>query len=543
MSIDEGAETETAKMNSKPEENKYAKSAEGKTLKKILDNRQKFINLLQQERTAIGEPSEISHADDETEVDRGMYVAVRTRPLFQPEINHGSFDMISVSNPRIVAHVPKIGLTGSPQFSNNSFELDYAFGPEDDNDTVYAALGRPMVRFVLDGGVSTIFAYGQTGSGKTYTMTAIEMRTAYDLFALQQPQHFDEHGQSLLKIFVSCFELLGNEASDLLNNHSPVQILEDTFGQVNIKDALEFEVNHPEELQSLIQRASEFRKTSSTFKNDTSSRSHAVFQIRVINTAIPAAENGRLFLIDLAGSERASDALYHDKSRLKETQAINKSLMCLKDCIRNRVKATKEPSKHLHIPYRQSKLTHLLKDAFELESFRLCKSVVIACISPSAVDHSHTVNTLRYAAPIKVAVLNKKVTEFTDPDDPSGWTNAQLADWVSVKSKNKVNTDILCPFETGLQICRLPEAEFIRRLLQASTYGEKRAKMFYVELWGLVIDARTRAREKKMPFSEDTKERNLGKKISKQKFIARSKADSKENFNFLDKKPRRVLRD
>eukprot|EP00357_Protocruzia_adherens_P037065 CAMPEP_0115010096 /NCGR_PEP_ID=MMETSP0216-20121206/23078_1 /TAXON_ID=223996 /ORGANISM="Protocruzia adherens, Strain Boccale" /LENGTH=109 /DNA_ID=CAMNT_0002378177 /DNA_START=662 /DNA_END=988 /DNA_ORIENTATION=- len=109
-------------MNSKPEENKYAKSAEGKTLKKILDNRQKFINLLQQERTAIGEPSEISHADDETEVDRGMYVAVRTRPLFQPEINHGSFDMISVSNPRIVAHVPKIGLTGSPQFSNNSFE-------------------------------------------------------------------------------------------------------------------------------------------------------------------------------------------------------------------------------------------------------------------------------------------------------------------------------------------------------------------------------------------------------------------------------------
>ena len=114
------------------------------------------------------------------------------------------------------------------------------------------------------------------------------------------------------------------------------------------------------------------------------------------NTSVRSAENGFLYLIDLAGSENAGDSQFHDKSRLQETRAINTSLMCLKDCIRNRCQASLDPSQHVHIPYRQSKLSLLLKDAFELESFRKSRTVVIANVAPSLIDLAQTLNTLRY---------------------------------------------------------------------------------------------------------------------------------------------------
>mmetsp|Transcript_5480 Transcript_5480/g.4848 ORF Transcript_5480/g.4848 Transcript_5480/m.4848 type:complete len:92 (+) Transcript_5480:563-838(+) len=78
------------------------------------------------------------------------------------------------------------------------------------------------------------------------------------------------------------------------------------------------------------------RKTEATAKNNVSSRSHAAIEIVFTNLAIKNAEQGKLYLIDLAGSERNKDSLFHDKERIKESQAIMSSLMNLKDCIRSR---------------------------------------------------------------------------------------------------------------------------------------------------------------------------------------------------------------
>ena len=71
--------------------------------------------------------------------------------------------------------------------------------------------------------------------------------------------------------------------------------------------------------------------------------------------------------------------------------------------------------KYYHVPYRLSKLTLLLKDAFELESRRLCKTVVIANVAPSVVDCAMSLNTLRYVTPLKIGQINreKKVSPFT----------------------------------------------------------------------------------------------------------------------------------
>merc|ERR1719468_1027679 len=107
----------------------------------------------------------------------------------------------------------------------------------------------------------------------------------------------------------------------------------------------------------MIKDALKNRQSATTFKNDSSSRSHAIFSFKVKNLKHKSIDDGQIFVIDLAGSENAADSQFHDKTRIKETQAINKSLMALKDCIRNRALSVMNMDKYYHVPYRLSKLT------------------------------------------------------------------------------------------------------------------------------------------------------------------------------------------
>jgi hypothetical protein len=77
---------------------------------------------------------------------------------------------------------------------------------------------------------------------------------------------------------------------------------------------------------------------------------------------------------------------------IKESVLINESLRVLKECLRTKVLRAREAKKHIHVPYRGSKITLLLKDTFDLSSMRQCKTVVIACVSPNALDAKHTVS-------------------------------------------------------------------------------------------------------------------------------------------------------
>lgn len=103
-------------------------------------------------------------------------------------------------------------------------------------------------------------------------------------------------------------------------------------------------------------------------------------------TDVDTRIEGRLYIIDLAGSERASDSKNHDKARMAETKEINKSLMALKECIRARTMASRPGAgAEAHVPYRRSKLTLLMKDVFDVGCARLCSTVVLAACSPLAV--------------------------------------------------------------------------------------------------------------------------------------------------------------
>ncbi|NXQ63299.1 KIF24 protein, partial [Anthoscopus minutus] len=164
---------------------------------------------------------------------------------------------------------------------------------------------------------------------------------------------------------------------------------EDGKHVVQIVGLREVQVDSVDQLLEVILKGGKERSTGATGVNSDSSRSHAIIQIQIKDTANRAF--GRISFIDLAGSERAADARDSDRQTKMEGAEINQSLLALKECIRAL------DQEHTHTPFRQSKLTQVLKDSFIGNS----KTCMIANVSPSHIATEHTLNTLRYADRVK----------------------------------------------------------------------------------------------------------------------------------------------
>jgi len=298
----------------------------------------------------------------------------------------------------------------------------------------------------------------------------------------------------------------GDQSNELSNKseNGRVDILEDVFGQIHAKGATEVRIETTDQLMRLTREAFfDNRRTASTFKNSDSSRSHAICVFRVENLKLSkVAADGYIFLVDLAGSENSLDSMFHDQDQMVETRVINTSLMAVKECARNRALSCLNPSKFYHIPYRQSKLTLLLKDALELKVKRHSKTVVLANLSPSCADLQASLATLKFAASIRVdGKAVKKVKLAPNPDNPVNWSHDRLSDWIKVKARGKVDPAVLCPGgESGAKISRLPQSVLLERVLAdpANQWGEKQAMAFYCDFWQLLVDARTQERKEKL---------------------------------------------
>ncbi|PVH88194.1 diatom spindle kinesin 1 [Cadophora sp. DSE1049] len=427
----------------------------------------------------------------ETLSDSDTIIGARIRPFSEQDRELGHVSSVYAREKGGVAdvHELRVKVRGAPAVATSSFQFDRLYGPDSTSDQVYDDLCGPLVPWAWGGGISTLFAYGQTGSGKTFTLDALERKAAKDLFGGLEGNR---------DIYISVFDLAGNVASDLLNDRRKISVLQDSFGETQLVGALEPKVTSANELIELIERSMTFRKSAPTLRNDSSSRTHAVCRLRIVNKDVSETPDGLLFLIDLAGSEAATDTKEHSADRMKESREINTSLSTLKDCIRGRTMWYMEQaqvggggkSKPIHIPYRNSTLTKVLKHVFDTKGYRHCKTGVVACVSPNIVDVGPTKNSFRYAEMLRIPVPPFKQPVYKE-DMPSTWTSAALRAWVDENSGNPpINSTLLAPTENGIQICRLPKGEFVSRCLKTPGVSEQQARAFYDKLWRLHIDSR-----------------------------------------------------
>ncbi|KAM0329477.1 hypothetical protein ACHAQA_004786 [Verticillium albo-atrum] len=278
------------------------------------------------------------------------------------------------------------------------FAFDRIFDDNATQNDVYEATTRTLLDSVLDGYNATVFAYGATGCGKTHTITGTSQHPGIIFLTMQElfEKIGDRSQDKTTEVTLSYLEIYNETIRDLLvpgGSKQGLMLREDSNQAVSVAGLTSHHPKDVQEVMDMIVRGNEYRTVSPTEANATSSRSHAVLQINVAQKDRNADVNephtmATFSIIDLAGSERAS-ATKNRGDRLLEGANINKSLLALGSCIN----ALCDPRKKNHVPYRNSKLTRLLK--FSLGGN--CKTVMIVCVSPSSVHFDETQNTLRYA--------------------------------------------------------------------------------------------------------------------------------------------------
>ncbi|VDK74837.1 unnamed protein product [Litomosoides sigmodontis] len=334
-------------------------------------------------------------------------VVVRVRPFNKREQDLKTKCIVSMIGDQTVLRHPM------DEKQPKNFAYDHCFNSSDptlhnfvDQSEVFQRVGSAVLINAFAGYNACIFAYGQTGSGKSYTMMGtaenpgIIPRLSCSIF-----QKISELSSDCLsfKVEVSYLEIYNEKVRDLLDpkkTSKNLKVREHSVLGPMVDGLSVLAVSSFEQIASLIEEGNKSRTVAATNMNTESSRSHAVFNIR-LTQALTDAENGftgekmsKISLVDLAGSERAQKTGAVGK-RLEEGGNINKSLTTLGmviSALAERSHAGEVP-KPKFIPYRDSVLTWLLRDSLGGNS----RTVMIATISPAADNYEETLSTLRYA--------------------------------------------------------------------------------------------------------------------------------------------------
>ncbi|KAJ3015631.1 kinesin-like protein Klp5 [Thoreauomyces humboldtii] len=344
-------------------------------------------------------------------------VAVRVRPFHSGTAtvvsdsglgssDHGVQKIITVIDEQVLVFDPadpnvrtrrRTYAHGAQRGRETRYGFDRVFSESATQQEVFEGTARPLIDGVLNGYNATVFAYGATGCGKTHTITGtpqdpgIIFLTMRELFAridkASDEKTFETH--------VSYLEVYNEAIRDLLKMSTTESLdlrEDDVNSRVIVAGLSEHAPKDVDHVMRMLIDGNNNRTKAPTEANAVSSRSHAVLQIHIRQRDRAAGMTNNvkmatLSIIDLAGSERAS-ATKNQGKRLIEGANINRSLLALGNCIN--ALCSDRPN---HIPYRDSKLTRLLKYSLGGN----CRTVMITAVSASSVHKEETHNTLKYA--------------------------------------------------------------------------------------------------------------------------------------------------
>ncbi|KAM0021520.1 putative plus-end-directed kinesin ATPase [Helianthus debilis subsp. tardiflorus] len=386
-----------------------------------------------------------------------VQVLLRCRPFSNEELKNNAPQVVTCNEYQREVAVSQ-SIAGKQ--IDRVFTFDKVFGPTAQQKDLYEQAVIPIVNEVLEGFNCTIFAYGQTGTGKTYTMEGEckraksgpngELPSGAGVIPRSVKQIFDTlEGQNAeYSVKVTFLELYNEEITDLLapeeiskigiedKQKKLLPLMEDGKGGVLVRGLEEEIVTSASEIFTLLERGSAKRRTAETLLNKQSSRSHSLFSITIhIKESTPEGEElikcGKLNLVDLAGSENISRSGARE-GRAREAGEINKSLLTLGRVINALVE-------HLgHIPYRDSKLTRLLRDSLGGRT----KTCIIATVSPAVHCLEETLSTLDYAHRAKniknKPEVNQKMMKTTLIKDLYGEIERLKAEVYASREKNGV---------------------------------------------------------------------------------------------------------
>ncbi|XP_016796426.2 kinesin-like protein KIF9 isoform X9 [Pan troglodytes] len=300
-----------------------------------------------------------------------------------------------------------------------SFKLDGVLH-DASQDLVYETVAKDVVSQALDGYNGTIMCYGQTGAGKTYTMMgATENYKHRGILPRAVQQVFrmiEERPTHAITVRVSYLEIYNESLFDLLStlpyvgpSVTPMTIVENPQG-VFIKGLSVHLTSQEEDAFSLLFEGETNRIIASHTMNKNSSRSHCIFTIYIEAHSRTLSEEkyitSKINLVDLAGSERLGKSGSKGQV-LKEATYINKSLSFLEQAI-----IALGDQKRDHIPFRQCKLTHALKDSLGGN----CNMVLVTNIYGEAAQLEETLSSLRFASRMKLVTTEPAINEKYDAE-------------------------------------------------------------------------------------------------------------------------------
>ncbi|XP_032415555.1 kinesin-like protein KIF18A [Xiphophorus hellerii] len=442
-------------------------------------------------------------------------VVVRVRPTNDSEKRENCRNVVQVVDNHMLIFDPKeedMSCFGSQRVRNRTInkrankDLKFVFDHIFDENSTQLDIFENTTKGVLDGVMNgfncTVFAYGATGAGKTHTMLGsqndpgVMYRTMKELFKRMD----DAKEEKEFTVAFSYLEVYNEQIRDLLANVGPLAVREDSSKGVVVQGLTLHKPKSAEHILEALDSGNRNRTQHPTDMNATSSRSHAVFQIYLRQQDKTASLNpnvciAKMSLIDLAGSERAS-ATNAKGARLREGANINRSLLALG----NVINALADPkSKKAHIPYRDSKLTRLLKDSLGGN----CRTVMIANVSPSSKSYDDTQNTLKYAnraKEIKSSLKSNVVSLDSHIGQYAVICEKQRQEILQLKQKLKEYEDKNAVPGASNMISSQKQAEFKRVSEALQSIFSSRAQIRREQL---DLERQLKANELRQRYSED----------------------------------------